>query len=168
MSLYYTTNTDKNFFRKNQKETNCGSFALNIEEWYQPDDSMDEDNDEFASYLWETGDYTLDEILIELLDRCVEGIDRDFGDEITFIDSPSQYKEKENEELIAFRVGLYDNDSFYISTDFHFRVFRNGRWQEKCGRGPIETDIELEADDPWELYNWIYNSPIVYFIHRLE
>lgn len=166
-NLYYTKNSDKNFYKKYQSDTNCGSFALNIEEWYDPHDCFDEEGNDFATDIYEVTEdtvYTTE----QLLKRAKAGIAKDFYEEIYFIDSFDEYEEKENEELIAFRVGIETfGSNYYVSTDFHFRVFRDGRWQEKCGCGPVEDYIDLEPDKPWELYNWLYDSDIVYFVHKL-
>lgn len=162
---YYTRNNDRDFYDEYQEDTNCGSFALSIEEWYNPNDNFEKDGNDYATKVFEeTKDivYATD----MLFKRCCQGIIEDFGDEIEVIDNIYNCKLKDNEELIAFRVGI-DPYGFYANTDFHFRVFRDGRWQEKCGCGPVEDYIELEPDTEWELYNWSYDSDIFYFIHRV-
>ena len=165
-NLYYTKNNDKNFYEKFMNDTNCGSFALNIQEWYDPHDCFGEEGSDFAIDVFESTD-DLDFTTELLLQRGKEGIEKDFYDEITFIDSPADYVPSKDTELVAFRVGIEEHTN-YLNTDFHFRVFRDGRWQEKCGCGPVEDDINLEPDTCWDLYGWIYDSDIVYFIHKLD
>jgi len=92
-------------------------------------------------------------------------IKNDFGDRIVIsIYEPIQEYLKENDEVIAFRAGAYDyefGDEF--DYDFHFKVYRHGKWFEKRGCEPIR---------PTSLDDWTgsiyYNSQTFYIIHHCE
>lgn len=166
MNSNLTKNTDLNYYNIYEDYTNCGSFALRIKEWYEPDISFHCDNDDYATQMIAKG-YSYEKILSKLLKRNIEGIKRDFGDEITILNSLEEYVANDDEELIAFRVGYEEYPFNTASTDFHFRVFRDGKWQEKCGTGEVDSSIELEPNYPWDLYNWLYDSDIVFFTHKI-
>lgn len=165
MNRRLTRNTDLNYYKNYPTKGNCGSFALRINEWYEPDDSLKVLNYDYVYELLTKGT-NRKTILDKLLKRSLVGIKNDFGDSIVFLNKLSDYKEKKDEELIAFRVGIEQYDG-YIDTDFHFRVFRDGRWQEKCGAKEVIDNISLEEDRPWNSYGQIYDSEIAYFVHKL-
>lgn len=165
MNRKLTRNTDLNYYKEYPTKGNCGSFALRIEEWYEPDDSLKVWNYDYAIELLTKG-ANRKTILDKLLKRSLVGIKNDFGDSIVFLNKLSDYKEKKDEELIAFRVG-FEQYKNYTDTDFHFRVFRDGRWQEKCGAKEVIDNISLEEDRPWNSYGQIYDSEIAYFVHKL-
>lgn len=165
----YTKNTQKNkYYEREQMNTNCGSFALNIEEWYEPDDSLSEDNWEVADNLAKEGNLSNDEIEKLIFERSVYGIMNDFDGELERIDSPKDYIDSDNTELIAFRTSTYvDDDCANADTDFHFKVFRDGRWQEKYGCGPVIDNVELEENSYWGSGFYVYENPTAYFVHKL-
>ena len=77
---------------------------------------------------------------------------------------------KDTEELVAFRIGIepiYDEDDefLYIDTDFHYRVFRDNKWLEKCGEKSIQSCSNIT--DIWEIDNFYYDSDIVFLAHDL-
>ena len=167
MNRRLTRNADLNYYKDYPTKGNCGSFALRINEWYEPDDSLKVWNWDYASELLTEG-ARREVVLDKLLKRSLVGIKNDFGDSIVFLNKLSDYKEKKDEELIAFRVGIerYKN-CVDVDVDFHFRVFRDGRWQEKCGAKDVRDNISLEEDRPWNPCGWIYDSEIAYFVHKL-
>ena len=82
------------------------------------------------------------------------------------------YVEKDDEELIAFRIffdiEFYDEDTGevdFFDYDFHYQVLRNGEWREKCGAGPIEL---CEGD--WITRDGVYNydSETRYYVRTLK
>lgn len=165
----YTKNSNKNYYKENEKDTNCGSFALNIEEWYEPDDSLQNDNWVVAEGMFKSGDYTDKEIIEVLFERSVNGILKDFDDEIRRV--PNEKAElKNNEELIAFRIGTnfwFDPQNFYdLDVDFHFQVLRDGRWQEKFGTGSVHDCEKDNLYKDWETSTFLYENPTAFFAHK--
>ena len=112
MIEYYTRNHDPHYYEDHPVGTNCGSYALNIKEWY--------DNELYENYA-DIEDW-VDCLLYEGYELR----------EVTSIDDCAQ-----NEEIIAFRT--YVDLDFYEDFDFHFKVLRNGEWSEKNGNGPVHT-----------------------------
>ena len=56
----YKRNSDPELFFEEPGETNCGSFALNVIEWYTPyitDDSVDEDDELYQYAEWERANH---------------------------------------------------------------------------------------------------------------
>ena len=49
--------------------------------------------------------------------------------------------------------------------DFHFVVFRDGKWMSKMGAD--EVKLFAFTEEQWETPNFIYNSPIVYLAHKI-
>ena len=165
----YTKNSNKNYYKENEKDTNCGSFALNIEEWYEPDDSLRDENWVIAEEMFKSGDYTDKEIIEALFERSVRGILKDFDGEIRRV--PNEKAElKNNEELIAFRIGTdfwFDPQSVDdLDVDFHFQVLRDGRWQEKFGSGPVHDCEKNNLDKDWETTSFLYEKPTAFFAHK--
>lgn len=132
---------------------NCGGFALGTFSWYEPF-YFNEDGCYLCEDLAEEG-YGVESIQEILCNNCVDSILEDFGEKIRVVSREDDLKV--NEELIAFRVDCgFESD--YESQDFHFRVFRDGRWQEKNGHGMIH-----DADDPDEdIWNERYLGPTIY------
>lgn len=158
----YTKNHDPNYFYDCPCEGNCGSFALNVKEWYISD--RDFDNTDIA-WDMEIQGYDLEAILDYLTSKNVEQILEDFTDEIRIVTEENEVKK--DEELIAFRVGVFDDDFEEIDSDFHFRVKRGGQWMEKCGSTEVR-ECELEKDKFWSNSSGeIYNGPIVFFAKKI-
>ena len=54
----FTRNKNLKYYEDYPLEGNCGSFALRIEEWYEPDDSLSCDNNDYAEHrLFCDGEY---------------------------------------------------------------------------------------------------------------
>ena len=153
----YNRNTEKTAFGDYiDLNRNCGSFALDIQEWFYPyDDVYDEELDEFAGDrrneiedLFENGcsDYEVEEI-IEKVCPWVERINK--------------YDIKDSDRIVAYRVGIHYDDGV-IDTDFHFRTRINGNWYEKNGSSNIK---QIYGNETWNLgcqLNY-YDSKTVYF-----
>lgn len=161
-------NKGLDFWNEEHKNCNCGSYAFNLNEWYNPGcfHGDDEDYDIIDNLeYWSNEGCVGDELADRLADFLLELIKSDFEDKITVLASePIQEFLKANDEVIAFRVGAYEyeygNDFDY---DFHFKVFRHGGWFEKRGCEPIRPT----SPDDWSgsIY---YNSQTFYIIHHCE
>lgn len=148
--MFYTKNSDPNYYIDHSRETNCASFALNIKEWWDPDFDPD--------WFIEEGD---DEYMIDcVIDFYIDNLLNDFDDLRVVQSSDNVY---EDEELIAFRVYIdleEDNGTSYVEDyDFHFRVYRDGRWQEKCGGLEVQ-----DCPKDWGKYD----SKTIYFVHKIN
>lgn len=158
--MNYTRNHNPNYYEENQGCSNCGSFAFQIEEWYSPDEYFEENEgiciEEWIQEGFDNGydEYDLSDWLAEILTSYILS---DFND-IHNIWGPGQVDN--NEELIAFRTFVNIEGNW----DFHFKVYRDGLWQEKCGSDPVRFC------DEWDWNNGLldYISHTVYFARKLE
>ena len=160
--MEYTRNSDSEYYNKNCAHANCGSFAFNIEEWYDPEidfKSMVGYIDEWVTNMHDEG-YSDDEIADIYIEAIAERVLDDFSGELREIYYLSDVNV--DEELIALRGWcFYSNE--YSDYDFHFKVLRNGIWQEKCGTQPIKFCLE----DDWTYTTRTYNSITIYFAHKI-
>ena len=160
----FEQNRDPNYFKEHQSDTNCGSFAFNICEWYCPDENFDEDDYALALTLIEGSGMNEEDVIELLLNRNMEQIHKDF--KVKDVDG-MDYSLKKDEELIAFRMCV--NRSFWeddLVVDYHFRVKRNGKWMEKCGCGSVR-EIEGYDEEPWVISESnVYSGPIAYFVRK--
>ena len=154
--MEYTRNTDPTFYYKNSGEVNCGSFALRLNEWYEPEEDYDTMYDWIIGMSWDYDDYEISNFYANaIIDRILE----DFAGEIEICDgrAPST----DDLELIAFATYcIYDESEEYCNWDFHFKVFRDGIWQQKCGCFKPEF---CEFDEWGD-----YTSKITYFYHKIK
>ncbi len=160
--MSFEKNSDPNYFIDHQLVTNCGSLALNIKEWYCPDEVFDTPDEDYAYYLIEKNKCTLEAAIKLMLARNVEQILKDFD----FLELCSGDRElARGEELIAFRMCLSYPIFGELDTDYHFRVKRNNRWLEKPGCGPVrEVDF---TEEPWVVSeSLVYWGPIAYFLRK--
>ena len=162
--MKYTRNTDPQLYIDHQRETNCGSFALNLCEWYEPEiDVCDEDY--LYDWLYELALEGADPI--EVANRYNEAVFERVGYEFDIEDAEYAFGEPvaiEGKELIGLRAYCeFEADEFEeywdIEWDFHFRVFRDGKWMEKNGSQAVH---ECDIND-WGKYN----SDTIYFYHRI-
>ena len=157
--MNYTPNHNPKFYDENPKRANCGSFAFNIEEWYCPDVYFEHDIgidiDSWIEQGFATGadEWELADDLASILSKYILS---DFKD-VRLLYNPSYIQP--GEELIAFRT-FVDED---FNWDFHFKVLRNGLWQEKCGSDPVRF---CEEDD-WHNGLLDYISYTFYFAKKL-
>jgi len=152
---------------------NCAGYALKTYSWYHP----------YKFFAWEYIEdkleegFTRDEIVEDLLEvskaqmledfknlRYIEAADYNRG---AAVESKLLSQLADDEELIAFRIGLEIDDTFDYEDkpivedyDFHYRVFRNGHWCEKLGDGDLESCKFTEGI--WDGF-CVYDSPIYYF-----
>lgn len=161
----FEQNKDPNYFESNSFYTNCGSYAFNLVRWYNPDEAFDQDDIELGYQLIEREGFNEEEVIQILFERDVEQILKDFN--VTMVDNKN-YPLAENEELIAFRIGInrdsFDDDALII--DQHFRVKRNGKWFEKCGCSGVH-EVKDYNEKPWMISaELIYWGPIAYFVKK--
>jgi len=158
--LGYTRNTDLNHYERNRQTTNCGSYALRLNEWYHLnrrfEDTTDEWVDEWIANKYKEG-YSEHEIscfYAEILAQCMLS---DFEGDLEICDGTPP--ESDNVELVAFNTFCYYDEIWGADTDFHFKVFRDGVWKEKCGRSQVR-----ECDG--EHWGGYIGDPI-YFYHKI-
>ena len=154
----YTRNSDPNFFQTHY--TNCGSFALNIQEWYSPDEVfIDEygDVEDWINDCYMMG-MSEDEISDEFSWKLVDIILEDFND-LMYRSNFDPADLEPGEELIAFRATCEETGMW----DFHFKVFRNGHWQEKVGSNPVQDCSGYD----WSNGAMEYVSTTHYFVKKV-
>ena len=159
--MEYTRNSDPEYYNKNRARANCGSYALRLREWYDPEDFLESIEgscvDEWIEYMAMNG-YDNDEITNYYIDILVDGMLREFDGELELCDGrPPTTLDK---ELIAFNGFCICDDDYNTDVDFHFKVLRDGMWSEKPGREPVKF-CEL---DEWGRYT---GKP-VYMYHRID
>lgn len=161
--INYKRNSNPKYYEEHCDEANCGSYALNLQGWYDPEGyfcdmyGCEYPND-VMEILYENG-YDEDEMNQIYVDTLVEGILKEFKDELRLLrwnDKP-----KNNEELIAFRTYVFFDEEYCddFAYDFHFKVFRNGKWMEKQGWHEVKECTK----DEWGYYN----SKTYYFAHKI-
>ena len=172
---------DPLFWAKKRLGCNCGSYALNIDSWFIPYDEDEYpalDREDFIASLYASGN-DVNSIMDILLEGDVEGI----LEQCPWIEQTSKEEINDDDIVVAYRLALTiedwnpdeDADIFqadYIDTDFHFRIRRNGVWEEKCGNTPItrcKEQVWEEFEKPWDTgWGVIYRSTILYFRYKQE
>lgn len=176
MNDYYTPNRDPNFWDNDNDElfdANCGSYALDVIEWYRPYD-YDEEYGEDIIRSWDNIG-TFDEALFDSTRLHAENILEDF-DDIRLVHNINEVGTKER--LILYREGIFHGsmtpdmrsiceditDDIGWDWDFHF-IWRdtNGKWHEKLGANRIHDIEEPSFDEPWSYGDLIYQGPVVMF-----
>ena len=161
--MVYTRNTDLTYYETNRRDTNCGSYALRLNEWYNLNERFeDEMGIGIENWAYKEGrkgasDEELTNFYSNVLLKCLL---EDFKGELEVCDGA--LPTSENIELIAFNTFCsYNDESFFpVDSDFHFKVFRDGVWKEKCGKG-----IVRECEE----HSWnIYTGETIYLYHRLK
>lgn len=159
----YIRNSDPNYFIHNETEANCGSYAFNIQGWYDPERPIERlfgSVEEYLAELYAEG-FDEDDAAVDYASLLIDGMLEEWGDELRCLNELSAPVD-EDEELISFRTYVsywLDEDWLDIDYDFHFKVFRNGEWSEKMGWHPVEK----RALEEWGKYN----SKTFYFAHRI-
>ena len=146
--MEYTRNSDPEYYNKNRARANCGSYALRLREWYDPEDYLERkigDIWDWVETLHDEG-YTNDEITEFYINSLADGMLLEFEGELTVCDG--QPPCTSDEELIALNGFCLCDDDYYVDVDFHFKVLRDGIWQEKCG---MEATKFCEKDE-WGKY----------------
>lgn len=148
--------------KRNEENTklpsyNCGGYALRTFAWYCPY----EDEEDF---IWDLDSQHIEgeELAQAALNSCVDYMLDEFEGDLRVI-ADKEYN-PQTEELIAFRTSTDDESDYeWPNLDFHFKVFRDGKWMEKCGSELIHEAVP----DEWEIGGYIYNSDTIYLAHRI-
>lgn len=160
---YFTRNSDPDYYEKNCGSSNCGSYAFNIKEWYDADhDFSDEVGDVFDWIRDMAESYDNDEISDIYAEAVAETILNDFEGEIRELDEEDSIIDFD-EELIAFRTFCIYDDDGWTNFDFHFKVFRDGGWKEKCG----SSEVRFCTLEDWTNGINTYTSKVYYFAHKV-
>lgn len=154
------------FWNRPQPDSNCGSFALGVEEWFYPynceGDELEESRDRIIDYMSELG-CTREEIMEALLIADTEVILQ----ECPWVEQISLEEAEDSDRVVAYRV--YYNEYDPDDTDFHFRVRINGFWFEKCGEHPIRFCGTFADEEPWlGQADILYDSEVCYFRFKKE
>lgn len=162
--INYERNSNPKYYEEHCADSNCGSYALNLQGWYDPEgyfcDVFNcECPDDGMMELYACG-YSEDEINRMYVDTLVEGILKEFDGEIRLVKWKGD-KINDDEELVAFRTFAFleDDEDDYFCADFHFKVFRDGKWMEKQGW----QSVKESAEDEWGRYD----SKTYYFAHKI-
>lgn len=159
--MEYTRNSDLSYYENWPLSTNCGSYALRLNEWYDLDDPFE---DIVGSYIddwivekYEEGysNFDISCLYGEILIDCILN---EFGEELEICDGrpPST----SDVELIAFCTFCYCDEGEHTDYDYHFKVFRNGKWKEKCGGQKVkECSIDEWGD---------YIGDVFYLYHKIK
>lgn len=161
---HYTHNSNLHYYMTHESVTNCGSFALRTEEWYDPDGSIGWASIEDWVREGFSNGLERQEMSNLFLDRIVEQVLYDFND-IRVLFNGNEDEVKDNEELIALRVfANYDFDDDWADWDFHFKVLRDGRWQEKNG----DSEVHYCDLEDWSSGCLDYISDTVFFAKKIQ
>ena len=173
-------NTDPTFWKQTRENCNCGSFALNLTEWFSPCDDYDDRKDFITDLLaglanpvgedlFEAENEILDQDELYMLSHFPQLIPLTIRDisELDAIDDCYP--------IIAYRIGIDCNadgvmEESDFDEDFHFKVRINGEWWEKNGSGEIHQ-CALDAHKSWPLPeddNLVYDSAIRFFYMQKE
>lgn len=159
--MNYTRNSDLTYYDTHQNEVNCGSYALRLNEWYELDPMFEDVTGWYVDeWIIEKGkegysDFDISCLYGEILVDCMLN---EFGEELEVCDGTPPIAD--NIELIAFSTFCYYYDNGENADfDYHFKVFRNGKWMEKCGIDNVKECTEDEWGD--------YIGDVFYFYHRI-
>lgn len=159
--MEYTRNSDLTHYDRNQTTTNCGSYALRLNEWYHLNLRFEEKTGEWIDdWAYREGQEGVpDEELTNIFeDVLLECLLEDFEGELEVCNGA--LPTSDGIELIAFNVFCtYDDESNLVDSDFHFKVFRDGVWKEKCGGGRVHE---------CSINHWgLYTGEAVYLYHKI-
>lgn len=157
----YTHNSDLTYYEKYPARANCGSFALQLKEWYSPDEALEDSEGDIYWWVLDKADEGWTEIDTSnlYLDIIMKQIMVDFANEIEICDGAPPYTK--DKELIALRTFcIWNEDQSWSDYDFHFKVFRDGCWQQKNGTKPVEFCTLEDWQD--------YISDTIYFYHIIK
>lgn len=140
---------------------NCGGFALGTYNWYFPYD--EDEREELLCELYESDDSDR-EIAETLLRIDLEWMVEEFDGQLRVLDKIEDLKD--DETLIAYRVGYDREESYKCGSatdgyDFHYKVFTDGCWREKCG-STVCKPCRLWEHREWTYWDFEYNSSMVY------
>ena len=158
--MEYTRNRDLSYYTSNCCRANCGSYALRLNEWYDPEECFDKLDIDLFDWIEEMAlnGYSNYEITNQYVDILTEGMLHEFDNELELCDgrAPST----SDTELIALNGMCVYYETGDVDVDFHFKVLRDGHWSEKPGRDSVRF---CELDD-WGRY---IGEP-VYMYHKID
>lgn len=162
---YYTRNSDPKYYETHQGISNCGSYAFNIKEWYDADSDFEDNVGDIFMWIKDMvyEGYSDEEISDIYAEEIVPKILDDFDGEVREIDGENSPLAP-NEELVALRTFCYYDEDGWCNYDFHFKVFRDSRWMEKCG----DTAVRFCTLDDWTTGINTYISKTIFFAHRIS
>ena len=117
---------------------------------------------DLMEYLTSDG-YSIEEATEIILNSNTKKMLEDFSGKLRIVQR-YDYLEAD-EELIAYRLSVMEDEDYVVDMDFHFIVFRNGQWMSKLGTDVVESFDFTEK--PWETPYFVYNSSIVYLAHKI-
>ena len=144
----YTRNSDLTYYESHPDDANCGSYALRLNEWYDPEEYFEDINGDIRGWIeemYEEGysDCEITDIYSSIL---VEGMLQEFEGELELCDGRAPTTS--DKELIAINSFCIFDEDYSSDIDFHFKVFRDGIWSEKCG----SEEIRFCEEDEWGRY----------------
>ena len=178
---FMMSNMDKKILRFNLKKNNrfacnCGGYALRTWGWYIPWYFIDDEcyYDKYCDKSFHGNEL---QNLIECVhNEVVEGMLREFSNSSLRVISKIE-DALPNEEVLCFRLNLgisyeaykyyiqnpdesfiYDEQA-YLSSDFHFKVFRYNRWIEKSGCSMVKPSKTI-FNEVWNDGAIDYYGPI--------
>ena len=158
--MEYTRNSDPDYYNKHLSTSNCGSYALRLQEWYDPEPYFEMSEGDLYEWVEEMtmSGYSDAEISTLYTHILVEGMLEEFEGELELCDgrAPST----SDKELIAMNSFCIFDEDCSSDIDFHFKVFRDGIWSEKCG----SEEVRFCEEDEWGRY---IGDP-VYMYHRID
>lgn len=183
LDTLYKRNNNPDIFYDKQLNLNCGSFALDVSEWYYPFIDDEDDVGDLDESLWCYTRYERTKYIEEMVfdgydkdDIMSIIIDRDFE----FILKTCPWLEPINEEevydggrVIAYRLSMgipKEREDFDVEAcmDFHFRVLIDGEWWEKCGSCPVQKVPKPKREIWKSSEELIYSGPIKYARFKQE
>ena len=146
--MEYTRNSDPDYYNKHLSTSNCGSYALRLQEWYDPEPYFEMSEGDLYEWVEEMtmSGYSDAEISTLYTHILVEGMLEEFEGELELCDgrAPSTL----DKELIAMNSFCIFDEDYSSDIDFHFKVFRDGIWSEKCG----SEEVRFCEEDEWGRY----------------
>ena len=164
---FFNENQTRNEQNTDQYEYNCEGYALKTFSWYTPYEFDEKEypfhsNYDLMEYLTSDG-YSIEEATEIILNSNTKKMLEDFSGKLRIVQR-HDYLEAD-EELIAYRLSVMEDEDYVVDMDFHFIVFRNGQWMSKLGTDVVESFDFTEK--PWETPYFVYNSSIVYLAHKI-
>lgn len=162
----YERTKDHSFWQEEQDCCNCGSFALDVTEWFCPYDNDEQYTEDYRksviTEMYEEG-FSMEDIFEAILELDVEAILAacPWIEPIDLTDATPE------DRVVAYRLSIDEEElaaADDVDDDFHFRVRIGGFWFEKCGCDPIRLCGTEAQTDPWVTSRYIvYTGPIKYF-----
>lgn len=158
----------RNEYNTDYDDYNCGGYALKTFNWYRPY-AYDKKNYPWRSlmdrveYLVYNEGFDKEEAVSILLEEHTKKMLEQFAETLRVVSLNTHLEE--GEELIAYRLAVLMDGEYIDDIDFHYIVFRAGKWRSKLGRQKIKPFQFTEK--PWKTEYFVYDSPIVYLAHKI-